>query len=172
MFHLGIDWWEIAVRTAVVYVALVFGLRLFGKREIGQMAPFDLVIILLIANAVQNAMVGSDTSLLGGLIAAMTLLVANYGVAQLRERVPRFREIVEGHPAVLITDGQLQLREVRRERVDMLELEQAIREHGIDGIQNVRLAVLEVDGTISIVPRGADSTIRTKRRFRQRSHQN
>ena len=172
MFHLGIDWWEIVVRTAVVYVALVIGLRLFGKREIGQMAPFDLVVILLIANAVQNAMVGSDTSLTGGLIAAVTLLVVNSGIAQLRRRNSRFRGFVEGESVVLISNGQLMPKQIRREGIDMLDLEQAIREHGLAGIDDVRLAVLEVDGTISIVPREATGTIRTKRRFRQRSHQN
>jgi len=172
VFHLGIDWWEIVVRTAVVYVALVIGLRLFGKREIGQMAPFDLVVILLIANAVQNAMVGSDTSLTGGLIAAVTLLVVNSGIAQLRRRNSRFRGFVEGESVVLISNGQLMPKQIRREGIDMLDLEQAIREHGLAGIDDVRLAVLEVDGTISIVPREATGTIRTKRRFRQRSHQN
>ncbi|MEO9254953.1 MAG: YetF domain-containing protein [Tepidiformaceae bacterium] len=172
MFHLGVDWWEIVIRTAVVYLALVVGLRFFGKREIGQMAPFDLVVILLIANAVQNAMVGTDTSLVGGLIAAVTLLVVNFGIAQLRAHNSTFRDFVEGESVVLISDGQLMPKQIRREGIDMLDLEQAIREHGIAGVSDVRLAVLEVDGTISIVPREASGTIRTKHRFRQRSHQN
>jgi uncharacterized membrane protein YcaP (DUF421 family) len=136
------------------------------------MAPFDLVVILLIANAVQNAMVGTDTSLIGGLIAAITLLVVNAGIAQLRRRNARFRGFVEGESVVLISNGQLMPKQIRREGIDMLDLEQAIREHGLAGVGDVRLAVLEVDGTISIVPREATSTIRTKRRFRQRSHQN
>lgn len=172
MFHLGVDWWEIVIRTTVVYLALVVGLRFFGEREIGQMAPFDLVVILLIANAVQNAMVGIDTSLVGGLIAAATLLVANFGIAQLRAHNSHFRGLVEGESVVLISDGQLMPKQIRREGIDMLDLEQAIREHGLAGVHDVRLAVLEVDGTISIVPLEANSTIRTKRRFRQRSHQN
>jgi uncharacterized membrane protein YcaP (DUF421 family) len=172
VFELGIDWWEIILRTAIVYIALVAGLRFFGKREIGQMAPFDLVVILLIANAVQNAMVGTDTSLTGGLIAAATLLIVNFAIAQLRERSSHFRGFVEGESVVLISDGQLMAKQIRRQGIDMLDLEQAIREHGVAGVNDVRLAVLEVDGTISIVPREATGTIRTKRRFRQRSHQN
>jgi uncharacterized membrane protein YcaP (DUF421 family) len=171
VFDLGTDWWEIIVRTAVIYAALLAGIRLTGKRQIGQMAPFDLVVVLLIANAVQNAMAGPDTSLVGGLISAGVLLGANVGVGQLRDRVPAFRGLVEGQPAVLVADGQLIPAAIRREGVDLLDLEQAIREHGVDGLGAVKMAVLEVDGTISIVPKGTE-TIRTNRRFRQRRRQN
>jgi uncharacterized membrane protein YcaP (DUF421 family) len=171
MFDLGTPWWGIIVRTVVVYGALLGGLRLTGKRQIGQMAPFDLVVILLIANAVQNAMVGPDASLIGGLIAASALLVMNIAVARFRDRSVRFREAVEGHPAVLVTDGRLNTAAIRHEGIDTAELEQAIREHGVNGLDDVKMAVLEVDGTISVVPRGTE-TIRTHRRFRQRRHQN
>jgi uncharacterized membrane protein YcaP (DUF421 family) len=170
VFHLGIYWWEVILRTAIVYGTLVAGFRFFGKREIGQMTPFDLVIILLIANAVQNAMVGTDTSVLGGLIAAATLLVCNYGVQLARRHVPGFRKLVEGEAAVLITDGKVVDRALQKESIDIDDLLQAIREHGLEGVPDVRLAVLEVDGTISIVPTTAATTIRTKRRFRQRQH--
>lgn len=171
MFDLGTDWWEIVARTAIVYGALLFGLRLTGKRQIGQMAPFDLVVILLIANAVQNAMVGADTSLLGGLIAAGVLLGASALVAGLRDRIPGLRRALEGEPALLITDGQLIQGAIDHEKVDMDDLLQAIREHGIEDLADVKMAVLEVDGTISIVPMST-STIRTRRRFRQQRHQN
>ena len=171
MFGLGTPWWEILLRTCVVYVAVLFGFRLSGKRQIGQMTPFDLVLILLIANAVQNAMVGPDTSLLGGLIAAGALLATNWAVSFVRHRSRRFREVVEGEPALLISDGKLLQSEVDRQEIDMSELEESIREHGIESIDQVKMAVLEVDGTISIVPRESQ-TIRTHRRFRQRRHQN
>ncbi len=171
MFDLGTEWWEIVIRSAIVYAALLVGLRLTGKRQIGQMAPFDLVVILLIANAVQNAMVGPDTSLLGGLISAGVLLGANAVVARFRDQIPGLRRAIEGNPAVLIADGHLVARTIAHERVDMNELEQAIREHGIETLEDVQMAVLEVDGTISIVPKGAE-TIRTNRRFRQQHHQN
>lgn len=171
MFDLGTDWWDIVLRTGVVYAALLVGLRLTGKRQIGQMAPFDLVVILLIANAVQNAMVGPDTSLLGGLISAGVLLGANAVVARFRDQIPGLRRVVEGQPAVLISDGQLIAKAIAHEGIDIDELEQAIREHGIEKLEDVRMAVLEVDGTMSIVPMGVD-TIRTHRRFRQQHHQN
>jgi uncharacterized membrane protein YcaP (DUF421 family) len=172
VFSPGIEWWEVIARTAIVYAALVLGFRLFGKREIGQMTPFDLVVILLIANAVQNAMVGTDSSVTGGLIAAATLLAANYVIAYARRKSGRFRQAIEGDPSVLISDGEVNDRVLRREGLDVDDVLQAIREHGVDGVRSVRLAVLEVDGTISIVPNDAASTIRTKRRYRQRSHQN
>lgn len=96
MFELGTDWWEIIVRTSVVYAALLVGLCVTGKRQIGQMAPFDLVVILLIANAVQNAMVGPDSSLVGGLLAAGILLAANLLVTRFRDQIPGLRTVFEG----------------------------------------------------------------------------
>jgi uncharacterized membrane protein YcaP (DUF421 family) len=96
---------EIIGRTLVVYAVVLVGLRLGGGRELGQLTPFDLVVILLVANAVQNAMVGPDTSLQGGLVAAATLLVVNAGVARLRFRSPRIRHLVEGVPVVLVQHG-------------------------------------------------------------------
>lgn len=170
MFDFGTPWWEIIVRTSVVYAALLVGFRLTGKRQIGQMSPFDLVLILLIANAVQNAMVGPDTSLVGGLIAAAALLILNLLLARYRERIPWLRRAVEGNPAILIADGQVQTETLRHEEIDINELEEAMREHGLGSLKDVKMAVLEVDGTISIVPQGT-ATIRTKRRFRQRQRQ-
>jgi uncharacterized membrane protein YcaP (DUF421 family) len=171
VFDFGTPWWEIIVRTVVVYAALLVGFRLTGKRQIGQMAPFDLVLILLIANAVQNAMVGPDASLGGGLIAAAVLLIGNMVLARFRERIPFLRRVVEGDPAVLIADGKVQTETLRHEEIDINELQEAMREHGLASLSDVKMAVLEVDGTISIVPRGTE-TIRTKRRFRQRHRQN
>lgn len=169
MFSLDVSGWSIVARTLVVYLALLAALRLAGKREMGQMTPFDLVVILLIANAVQNAMVGPDTSLTGGLIAAAVLIAANYGVAILRQRSPWVRRTVEGSPALLINDGKFVAENLRREGIDEDEVLMAIREHGIASVQDVRMAVLETDGSISIVP--ADATpMRTRRhpRFTKR----
>jgi len=167
MFTLDVPWWEIVLRAGIVYVALLIGLRLGGKRELGQMTPFDLVVVLLIANAVQNAMVGSDTSVVGGLIAAAALLVANATLARFRHRIPWLRKVAEGDPVVLMSDGILVDSHLAREGIDAAELEQAAREHGLDGLSEVELAVLEIDGTISIVPQSAE-TIRTKRRIKTR----
>ena len=153
MLHLSISGWSIVVRTAVVYVALLVGLRLAGKRELGQMTPFDLVVILLIANAVQNAMVGPDTSLTGGLIAAAVLICLNYALAYARQWVPWLRRAVEGSPTLLINNGEIVDSHLRREGIDVDEVLMAIREHGLSGPQDVKVAVLEVDGSISIVPK-------------------
>jgi uncharacterized membrane protein YcaP (DUF421 family) len=154
MLSLGTPVWGIALRCAVVYLVLLIGLRLAGKREVGQMNVFDLVVLLLIANAVQNAMVGPDTSLLGGLIAAAILLGSNALLARLRLRWPRLRRIVEGSPTLLVLHGQVLDRAMAREGVDREELDAALREHGVTDIGVVDLAVLETDGSISVVPEG------------------
>lgn len=138
-------------RTLVVYLALLALLRLFGKRELGQMAPFDLVVILLIANAVQNAMVGPDSSLTGGLVAALALLCANWTVNRLTLRSMRLHSLVIGMPVVLISQGQYIDINLEKEGLTREEVMTAMREHGVRQIEDVELAVLEVDGMISFV---------------------
>ena len=140
---------EILLRTAIIYVVVLAGVRLSGKREVGQMTPFDLTLLLLISNAVQNAMTGPDTSLLGGVVAAGTLLVLNYFVAELSGANRRFRRFVQGQPALLVHDGQVIASHMAKEHVSMDELQRALREHGINSYHDVALAVLEVDGSIS-----------------------
>jgi uncharacterized membrane protein YcaP (DUF421 family) len=165
MFTMGSPAWGIAVRTIVVYVAVFAGLRLMGKRELGQMNVFDLVVILLIANAVQNAMVGPDASLQGGLLAAGVLLVINRALAEARLRGP-WGKLIEGMPTILVQDGRYLEPAMRKEEIEPEEVQEAMREHGIDSIESVKLAVLEVDGSISIVP--ADSRVlRSRKRVRQ-----
>jgi uncharacterized membrane protein YcaP (DUF421 family) len=165
MFSLDVNGWSIVARTAIVYVALLLGLRLAGKRELGQMTPFDLVVILLVANAVQNAMVGPDTSVTGGLIAAGVLIVGNYGVAEARERLPWLRRAVEGTPTLLINNGKFVAQHLRREGIDEDDVLMAIREHGVSDVGDVRMAVLETDGSISIVPANSKAT-RTRKHVR------
>jgi uncharacterized membrane protein YcaP (DUF421 family) len=150
--------WQIVVRTVAVYVAILMGLRLTGKREIGQMTIFDLVVLLLLANAVQNAMVGDDTTLAGGLIAAATLLVCNAAVARLSLRWPRLRRLIEGTPTVLVLRGRAIPEHLRREGIDEDALGAALREHGVADLADVEMAVLEIDGTISVVPKGGPMT--------------
>jgi uncharacterized membrane protein YcaP (DUF421 family) len=145
---------EIVLRTVVVYLVILLGLRLAGKREIGQMTVFDLVVLLLIANAVQNAMVGPDTSLIGGLLAAGTLLVMNALIALLRLRSTRLRHLVEGTPTVLVLHGEVIQEHLRREGIDEETLQASFREHGIEEVTDVDMAVLEIDGSISVVPVG------------------
>jgi len=139
----------IVLRTAVIYVVVLAGVRLSGKREVGQMTPFDLTLLLLISNAVQNAMTGPDTSLLGGVAAAATLLILNYFVAELSGGNRRFRKFVQGQPSLLVHDGQVISSHMAKEHVSMDELERAMREHGIASTHDLALAVLEVDGSIS-----------------------
>jgi uncharacterized membrane protein YcaP (DUF421 family) len=130
------------------------------------MTLFDLVVIILIANAVQNAMVGPDTSLQGGILAAFVLLVANFGVSRLRLLNPRFERLLEGAPTVLVRDGALVAPNLKREAVDPAEVETAVREHGLADVREVRVAYLEPDGSISVVPMSAQ-VYRSKRRVRQ-----
>jgi uncharacterized membrane protein YcaP (DUF421 family) len=140
---------EIVLRTAVIYLVVLLGVRLSGKREVGQMTPFDLVLLLLISNSVQNAMTGPDTSVIGGVAAALTLLVMNYLIAELSGTNRRFRKIVQGQPTLLVHDGNVLNGHMSKEHVSMDELERALREHGVNNYHDVALAVLEVDGSIS-----------------------
>jgi uncharacterized membrane protein YcaP (DUF421 family) len=140
---------EIIFRTSIIYLVVLLGVRLSGKREVGQMTPFDLTLLLLISNSVQNAMTGSDTSLLGGVVAALVLLLMNYLIAELSGTNRRFRKLVEGQPTLLVHKGHIIAAHMAKERVSMDELERAFREHGISNYHDVALAVLEVDGSIS-----------------------
>jgi uncharacterized membrane protein YcaP (DUF421 family) len=151
MLSLAIPAWQIVLRTAVVYLIVLAGMRLAGKREMGQMTTFDLVLLLLIANAVQNAMVGPDTSLSGGLLAALVLLLLNALIAQLRLRWPQLRHVIEGSPTLLVLHGTVIEEHLRREGLDLETVQAACREHGIADVGKVEMAILEIDGSISIV---------------------
>lgn len=142
---------EIVIRTTIIYLVIVIGFRLSGTRQVGQMTPFDLALLLLIANAVQNAMTGPDTSLSGGIVAAVTLLIANALVSRVVWRHRRIRKWLEGTPRLLIHKGRILMENLEREKVTVDELHEALREHGIASIADVGLAVLEVDGTISVL---------------------
>ena len=140
---------QIALRTGVIYLVVLIGVRLSGKREVGQMTPFDLTLLLLLSNSVQNAMTGPDTSLMGGVIAASTLLLLNYAIGNFSGASRRFRRVVQGEPSLLVHDGKAIETHMAREHVSMDELQRALREHGIAHLCDVALAVLEVDGSIS-----------------------
>lgn len=158
--------WQIVIRTIMIYFAVFLGLRVMGKRELGQMTVFDFVVILLIANAVQNAMVGPDTSVLGGVIAAFVLLGINRVISALRMSSGIWGKLLEGTPTVLVQDGEFVEPHLRKEGLDRAELEMAMREHGVDAVSKVKLAVLETDGSISIVPQES-LVVRTRRHVRQ-----
>ena len=147
-FHVLLN---IALRTASIYLLVLVGVRLTGKREVGQMTPFDLTLLLLLSNSVQNAMTGPDTSVAGGATAAIVLLLLNYGIAEASGVNRRFRKLVQGSPSLLIHDGELVTAHMSREHVTLDEVQRALREHGIGSISEVALGVLEVDGSISLL---------------------
>lgn len=147
----------------VVYAALLIALRVFGKREVGQFTLYDLVFILLVANALQPAITGPDNSLLGGLVLILALVVTNFAVGRLAD-VPQLHRFFSAPPAVVVKDGKYMWRTMRREGVQRQDVEMAAREHGVKDVNEVELGVLEEDGSLSIVAKG--STTRPKRRGR------
>jgi uncharacterized membrane protein YcaP (DUF421 family) len=168
IFVTQVPWLEIMLRAATIYTLVIFGLRVTGKRQIGQLTPFDLVLLLLISNAVQNAMTGPDTSLLGGLIAAGTLLILNSTFGTWVRRSRFFQHLIEGSPTVLINNGHVIDSHLRKENIIYDELKQALREHGVLEFDDVRSAVLEVDGSISVIKKeDVTKEYRTQKHFRQ-----
>jgi uncharacterized membrane protein YcaP (DUF421 family) len=155
----------IAAKTAAVYLFLVVGLRLFGKRELGQMNLYDLVLIIILGNSVQNAMINNDTTLGGGIIAALVLLVLNRLFNTLVLRSKRVERVMVGEPVLIVHDGQVLATRMASEGITREQLDAALREHGIDDPSQVHQAVMEVDGTISVVPTGS-TVMRTRRHYR------
>jgi uncharacterized membrane protein YcaP (DUF421 family) len=141
----------IVLRTLVVYAFMLVGFRISGKREVGQLAPFDFALILLISNAVQNAMVGPDSSLAGGLVAATVLFVANSLLGRLAANHKGIEKLLRGRARMLVHRGHVDEHALLTERISHSELLQALRENGCATIADCRLAVLEVDGTISVI---------------------
>ncbi len=130
---------------------MTIALRIFGKKELSQLNTADIILILLISNSVQNAMVGPDTSLFGGLVAALVLFVINFIIKKLTRRYKTLGNILLDKPEVLIHDGKLDFKALSKLDISDEELKEAMREHGIEFFKNVKLAMLEIDGTISII---------------------
>jgi len=169
MFSLDVSGLEIIARTLIIYIALLVALRLAGKRELGQMTPFDLVVLLLVSEAVQNAIFGGDMSLTGGLFGAGVLIGANYGLGAASERITWLREAIEGTPTLVVSNGKFLRKNMRKENLDEDEVLMAIREHGVEDVAGGRLAVLEIDGSISVVPAESKPQPRRPRKvFRKR----
>jgi uncharacterized membrane protein YcaP (DUF421 family) len=143
-------YFNIVVSSAVIYLFIVLAIRIFGKKELSQLSVLDLVFVLLISNAVQNAMVGSDSSLSGGIIAASTLFILNYLFKYLLFRSKRLTDLLEGEPVILVSNGKVHDRNLRKLQITFNELLEVIREHGVSDIKEVNLAIFEVDGNISI----------------------
>lgn len=141
----------IAGKSTLIYLFIIGAIRFFGKKELAQLSVIDLVFILLISNSVQNAMVGSDTSLQGGLAAAIGLFIVNYILKQITFRSSFFSKAIQGESIMLIYEGKLLHEHCKRAFITPEEVEAAVREHGVKSIADVNLAVLEVDGNISVI---------------------
>jgi uncharacterized membrane protein YcaP (DUF421 family) len=152
----------IVLSSVAVYIFIILAIRLFGKKELSQLSVFDLVFILLISNAVQNAMVLGNETLLGGLVAALTLFVMNYVFKRLQLRFPKFGRFLQGDAMMLVYHGKIIPSHLRMAGISEDEVMQAVREHGVAHISEVDLAVLEVDGNISVL--SDDFTRRSQRR--------
>ena len=142
---------EIALRTCAVYLFIVAAIRLFGKTELAQLSVTDLVFILLISNSVQNAMVGPDSSLGGGLIAASSLFILNSIIKRLTFKNKTINKFLQGEPIMLVHNGILLEEHLKKVKITHEELNAAIREHGVTDVSHVNLAILEADGNISIL---------------------
>lgn len=151
MFNMAVPWWELVIRAIAVYAFLIFILRISGKRQIGQMAPFDLVLLLILSNAVQNSMSGGDNSLVGGLLIAGVLVGANFLVGYATYRSKKLEALIEGRPQIIIHNGQLYEDVMAKCQLTHHELDAALRQAGCDSATNVRSAILENNGVLSVI---------------------
>lgn len=155
MWTLSVPWWELIVRALLVYVLLIGLLRISGKRQIGQLAPFDLVLLLVLSNAVQNAMNGGDNSVLAGIISAVSLIGFNFLAGYLTYRNKRLERLIEGQPEVLIHNGKLFENVMARAQLTHHELNAALRQAGCVSVSEVHCAILENNGSITVSSRNA-----------------
>jgi uncharacterized membrane protein YcaP (DUF421 family) len=147
------NWWEFILRAVIVYVFLLALIRLTGKRQVGQMSPFDLILLLILSNAVQNSMNGGDNSVTGGLILAATLVGFNWIISWLTFRSKRIESLLEGRPVVLIHDGKIYADALKNVQMTMHELNAALRNEGFTGPEEVRFAVMEINGQVTVIPK-------------------
>ncbi|HET9847023.1 MAG TPA: YetF domain-containing protein [Candidatus Dormibacteraeota bacterium] len=166
LFKLGVPWWELVVRSFIIYAVFFVGLRIFGKRELGQFTIFDLVLVLLVANALQPAITGPDNSVTGGVIIIIVLLLINRGIALLRSYWPAFDRLVEPPPTVVCEEGKVLQQNLEKEGLSLNDVEMALREHGLENVSDCKLAVLENDGSISVVSKDSPDSYRRRRRVR------
>lgn len=153
MFDLAMPWWAFVLRACIVYFILLALIRASGKRTMGQFTPFDMLLVVLLGNAVQNALLGQDTSVGGGLLLASTLLILNWLVGLVSARSARMEALVEGVPVLLAHDGKVYKDVLRRELISRADFDKAMRESGCEDIEDIRTAVLETNGHITLVTR-------------------
>jgi len=146
---------QIAEKTSIIYLFLVVGLRLTGRRQLGQMNLYDVVLVVVLANAVQNAMVGDDNTLFGGIIAAVVLLMWNRLFSWIMHRSSKAERLLVGGPIILVNDGEFLEERLRRHGVTKEQVQAAMREHGVGNVEEAHMCVLEADGAISVVPKSS-----------------
>ena len=156
LFQLSAPWWHFVLRGIAIYVLVMVLIRVSGKRAVGQFTPFDLVLLILIGNAVQNGINGGDNSLTGAAIMATTLIALNYGVAFVTSRNRKVEKFVEGVPVVLARNGKIFDHVLRRELVSREDFREALRMNGVEDVSEVELALLETNGSISVVKKRDD----------------
>lgn len=161
---------DIAIRSAAVYLFMVVALRIFGKKELSQLNTADVILILLISNSVQNAMVGSNTTLMGGLLAATILFSINFILKKSIYRYKKFSEFMLEKPEILIHNGTLDFKNLSKLNITSNELKEAMREHGVEYFKDVKLAMLEIDGNISIIT--GENSLKQTHYKRRKNHEN
>ena len=161
---------DVIIRSAAVYLFMVIALRIFGKKELSQLNTADVILILLISNAVQNAMVGNNTTLLGGIAAATVLFTINFTLKKLMYRFKKFSDFMLEKPEILIHDGTLDFKILSKLNITSDELKEAMREHGVEYFADVKLAMLEIDGNISIIT--GDKMLKKTHYKRRKNHKN
>jgi uncharacterized membrane protein YcaP (DUF421 family) len=161
---------DIVIRSAAVYLFMVIALRVFGKKELSQLNTADVILILLISNSVQNAMVGSNTTLWGGLAAATVLFLINFILKKLMFKYKKLNDFMLQKPQILIHNGNLYFKTLSELNITSDELKEAMREHGIEHFTDVKLAMLEIDGNISII--SGEKNLKQTHHKRKRTHKN
>ena len=151
MFTLSLPWWEFCLRGLIVYVFLLGALRLTGQRQIGQLSPFDFVMLFILSNAVQNSMNGGDNSVTGGLILVLTLILIHWVISYLSFRYKWFAQAVDGKPEVLIHNGKLIRPTMKKEKITQDELDSILRRNGVAKVEEVKVALVESNGQISVI---------------------
>lgn len=167
MWVLGAPPIEIVIRTTIIYLLFLFSLRLSGKRQLGQFTLFDIALVLLAANALQPAMTGPDQSVTGGVIIVVTMFSLNRIVAEARLRIPFVRRLLEFQPTLVGQDGAWLMDELRKQELDLDDVEAALRQHGLERVEQMKVAMLEEDGSISIVPAEGEDNPESRRRHRR-----
>jgi uncharacterized membrane protein YcaP (DUF421 family) len=142
---------DIIIRSVAVYFFMVIALRVFGKKQLSQLNTADVILILLISNSVQNAMVGNNTSLYGGLVAALALFIINYAFKKVKSKSEFIKNLVQDKPEILIHNGRIEFETIAKLGITNDELQEAMREHGVERYKDVKLSMFEIDGSISII---------------------